>query len=187
MLHHSPLPVPCSPSPGSPMRPDSELLLETPRFRVVRQTQTLADGTLHKRETVVHPGAVVILPLVDAEHVVLIRNYRIAVDEELIELPAGTIDPGEDPLETARRELIEETGYRADDFRRLREFWVSPGILSERMHLFLATGLQPGAAKPEKGEQIRPFIASRREALALIDEEKIRDAKTLVGLMLWLK
>jgi ADP-ribose pyrophosphatase len=114
---------------------------------------------------------------------VLIRNYRIAVDEELLELPAGTIDPGEDPLETARRELAEETGYRAENFRRLTEFWVSPGILSERMHLFLATGLQPGAAALEKGEQIQTLVVAWDEALAMIDQQKIRDAKTLAGLL----
>jgi ADP-ribose pyrophosphatase len=114
---------------------------------------------------------------------VLIRNYRIAVDEELLELPAGTIDSGEDPLQTARRELAEETGFRAENFRRLTEFWVSPGILSERMHLFLATGLQPGSAALEKGEQIQNVIVSWAEALAMIDQQKIRDAKTLAGLL----
>ena len=113
----------------------------------------------------------------------MIRNYRIAVDEELLELPAGTIDPGEDPLQTARRELAEETGFRAENFCRLTEFWVSPGILSERMHLFLATGLQPGNAALEKGEQIQNVIVGWEEALALIDQQKIRDAKTLAGLL----
>jgi ADP-ribose pyrophosphatase len=165
------------------MRPEPELLLETRRFRVVRHTQPLADGTVHKRETVVHPGAVVIVGLPDPDHVVLIRNYRIAVDEELLELPAGTIDPGEDPLQTARRELAEETGYRTENLRRLTEFWVSPGILSERMHLFLATGLQSGPSALEKGEQIRTLVVGWDEALAMIDQQKIHDAKTLAGLL----
>jgi ADP-ribose pyrophosphatase len=165
------------------MRPDPELLLETSRFRVVRHIQRLADGTNHSRETVVHPGAVVILPLLPNDRLCLIRNYRIAVDEELIELPAGTINAGEDPLETARRELAEETGYRADEFQRLYEFWISPGILSERMHLYLATGLQPGPAALEAGEQIRTQIVSWEEAISLIERGQIRDAKTLVGLL----
>ncbi len=167
------------------MRTKPELLLETRRFNVVRHAQILPDGTTFYRETVVHPGAVVILGLVDSDHVVLIRNYRIAVDEELLELPAGTIEHGEDPLETARRELIEETGYRAEQFRRLTEFWVSPGILSERMHLFLATGLTPGPTAPEKEEQIRPLVVPWNEALAMIDQQKIRDAKTLAGILLY--
>lgn len=167
------------------MRAEPELLLETRRFRVVRHSQTLADGTIHQRETVVHPGAVVIVGLLDSDRVVLIRNYRIAVDEELLELPAGTIDPGESPLQTAERELAEETGYRAEHLRRLTEFWVSPGILSERMHLFLATGLHAGTAAPERGEQIQPLVVAWDDALALIDQQKIRDAKTLAGLLYW--
>jgi ADP-ribose pyrophosphatase len=165
------------------MRPEPELLLETSRFRVVRHVQQLPDGTNHTRETVVHPGAVAILPLLPGERVCLIRNYRIAVDEELVELPAGTMNVGEDPLETARRELAEETGYRADHFQRLYEFWISPGILSERMHLFLATGLHPGPAALEAGEQIKTLSVSWAEAMALVNDGKIRDAKTLVGLL----
>jgi ADP-ribose pyrophosphatase len=165
------------------VRPEPELILETSRFRVVRHRQRLADGTIHFRETVVHPGAVVILPILPDGRVCLIRNYRIAVDEELIELPAGTMNVGENPLETARRELAEETGYRADHFQRLHEFWISPGILSERMHLFLATDLQPGPAALEAGEQIQTLPVAWPEAMALIERGQIRDAKTLVGLL----
>ena len=86
----------------------------------------------------------VILPLIAPERVCLIRNFRMAVNETLVELPAGTIDPNEDPLETAKRELIEETGYRAGRMEKLAEFFMSPGILHERMHLFLATELERG-------------------------------------------
>jgi ADP-ribose pyrophosphatase len=164
---------------------EPEILLETPRFRVVRRSRQLADGAWHSRETVVHPGAAVILPWVDDDHVCLIRNYRVAVDEELIELPAGTIDPPEDPLDTARRELLEETGYRASTLEKLHEYWVSPGILSERMHFFVARDLTPGLAQPERGEQIKTLVISWRDALAMIDDRRIRDAKTIVGLLLY--
>ena len=98
------------------MRPTPELLLETRRFDVVRHAQTLADGSTCYRETVVHPGAVVILTMIDPERVVLIRNYRIAVDEELLELPAGTIERGEDPLETARANWPRKRAIVPDSF-----------------------------------------------------------------------
>jgi ADP-ribose diphosphatase len=159
-----------------------ETVLKTPRFRVVRLRRKLLDGTWHSREAVMHPGAAVILPLVDDDHICLIKNYRIAVDEELIELPAGTIDPSEDPLDTARRELLEETGYRAGSIEKLHEYWVSPGILNERMHFFVARELTPGTAQPERGEQIKTLVVSWHEALAMIDDRRIRDAKTIVGL-----
>jgi ADP-ribose pyrophosphatase len=162
-----------------------ELLLETSRFRVVRQTRRLPDGELHSRETVMHPGAAVILPLVEPDSICLIRNYRVAVDEELIELPAGTISPPEDPLETARRELAEETGYRAASFEKLHEFWVSPGILNERIHFFVARDLELGDAAREHGEQIHNMVVPWSEALAMIDRGEIRDAKTIVGLLLY--
>src|SRR5262245_26685866 len=95
------------------MDQEAELLLQGKRFRVVRMQQRGADGGLQDREVVIHPGAVVVVPLVTPEEVCLIRNFRVAVGETLVELPAGTLEPREDPLETARRELAEETGYRA--------------------------------------------------------------------------
>jgi ADP-ribose pyrophosphatase len=167
------------------MTDEPEILLETSRFRVVRQSRQLADGTVHSRETVVHPGAAVILPLIDADRICLIRNYRVGVDEELIELPAGTIDQGEDPLETARRELLEETGYSAGSLEKLHEFWVSPGILNERMHLFVARDLTPGHSRLERGEQIKTLVVSWSDALELLDRRRIRDAKTIVGLLFY--
>src|SRR5256885_1605929 len=162
-----------------------EILLRCRRFNIVRHFETLPDGTVHTRETVQHPGAVVILPMVDAEHVCLIRNYRIAVQETLIELPAGTLEPNEDPAETARRELIEETGYRAEKIELLSEFFMSPGILNERMRLFLATGLTAGETAREPGEIIQNLVVPWNEALAMVHDGRIRDAKSMVGLLIY--
>ena len=163
------------------MNPDT-LLLETRRFHVVRRTQRLASGVEHAREIVLHPGAVTILPLVDDDKVCLIRNFRLAVGETLIELPAGTLEPGEPPLLTAQRELEEETGYRARQMTPLHTFYMSPGILHERMHLFVATGLEPGPARRETGEEIENLVVPWAEALAMAADGRIQDAKTLVGL-----
>jgi ADP-ribose pyrophosphatase len=153
------------------------------RFRVVRHTQRLRDGSTAIRETVQHPGAVAVLPILPDGRVCLIRNYRIAVDQTLLELPAGTLEPGEDPAECAGRELSEETGFRAGKLEKLTEFFMSPGILNERMHLFLATELVGGAAELEAGEEIELAIVSWEEALAHVREGRIRDAKTLAGLL----
>lgn len=164
---------------------DHEVLLSTSRFRVERRQRALADGRTLVREVVVHPGAVVILPLVDRDRVCLLKNYRLAVGETLWELPAGTLEPGEDPAQTAHRELIEETGYRAGAIRPLHQFWMSPGILSEKMHLYLATDLSPGPAEPEWSEELEPSVIAWNDALAMVDRGEIRDAKTLVGLLWW--
>lgn len=160
-----------------------EELLATRRFRVVRHRQTGPDGRELVRDTVQHPGAVAILPLLAGDQVCLIRNYRIAVGKTLIELPAGTLEPDEDPAVTAYRELIEETGYRADSIEKLREFTMSPGILNERMYLFLAQGLTAGATALEAGEQIDSLVVSWSDAMRMVYDGTIEDAKTLVGLM----
>jgi ADP-ribose pyrophosphatase len=160
-----------------------DLLLTAKRFRVVRKTRTTAKGETDTREIVRHPGAVVLLPLLDDGRVVLIRNYRMSVDQTLIELPAGTIDPGEDPLETARRELTEETGYRAGSIELLTSYYPSPGILDERMRVYVAKGLVPGRPEPDVGEEIELLPATWDDALAMIGDGRIEDAKTIAGLL----
>jgi len=153
------------------------------RFRVVRLVESAADGSRHVREVVRHPGAVAIVPLVDGQSVCLVRNHRCAVGSELIELPAGTLEPGEPPAATAHRELAEETGYRAGRMELLAEFYTSPGILDERMYLYLATELVPGPAAPEPGERLQPIVVAWDEAMAMLRRGEIRDAKTLAGLL----
>jgi ADP-ribose pyrophosphatase len=168
---------------GGSVADASEELLSTRKFRVVRRVRALSDGSLHAHDIVVHPGAVAILPLLDDGRVCLIRNYRMSVDRTLIELPAGTLEPGEDPLECARRELIEETGLRASSLEPLLEFYMSPGILNEKMHVVLATGLREGEAALEPGEQIERLVVTWPEAMELVRQGTIQDAKTLAGLL----
>jgi len=160
-----------------------DVLFSGGRFRVVRRVQVTPDGQKHLRPIIEHPGAVTILPLIDPQRICLLRNYRVAVERELIELPAGTLEPAEDPAHTAARELAEETGYRARRIELLTTFYTSPGILDERMYLYVASGLEPGPQALEPGEQIETWIVSWDEALAMARDGRIRDAKTLVGLL----
>ena len=165
------------------MPADSEVLLVASRFKIVREYQETREGR-RPREIVRHPGAVVVLPLLDDGRVCLIRNYRLSVKQTLIELPAGTLEPGEEPIVNAERELIEETGYRAVKLEQLHAFYLSPGILDERMHLFLATGLTAGATALEAGEEIENLIVPWEEALEMAVDGRIQDAKSIVGLLL---
>ena len=162
---------------------DSEVLLTGKIFQVVRKTLVSPGGKRRERQVIRHPGAVVLLPLLDDGRIVLIRNYRIAAEEYLIELPAGTLEPNEEPLAAAHRELAEETGYRARRMERLTTFYSSPGILEERMHLYRATGLQPGPTELQGDEEIETLLTTREDALAMIRDGRIKDAKTLVGLL----
>ena len=164
---------------------DAEVLLKTGRFTVIRREYATPDGCKHVRESVQHPGAVVVLPLLEDARVCLIRNYRHAVEQTLVELPAGTLEPNEDPIRTAARELEEETGYRAGAIEPLCQFFMSPGILNERMHVYLATGLTPGPSRLEPGEQIEPLLVPWSEALAMAEDGRIQDAKTLVALFFY--
>ena len=164
------------------MSESTRLLLETSRFDVIQHQQERAGRHL-VRETVRHPGAVAIVPILEGDRVCLIRNYRISVGATLIELPAGTRDADEQPQQTAIRELEEETGYRAESWQLLARCYMSPGILNEEMHIFLASGLTAGAPAREAGEEIENLIVSWAEALQLIQRAEICDAKTLVGLL----
>ncbi len=161
---------------------EPETVFQGRRFRVERLSQVAPDGTEHIREVVRHPGAVTILPLLDDGRVCFVRNFRAAVDRTLIELPAGTLEPGEHPAETAQRELAEETGYRAGDISPMAVFYTSPGILDEQMHLYLATELTPGPMALDPGEDLQPWLATWEEAMQMARDGRIHDAKTLTGL-----
>ncbi len=162
---------------------DLATLLETRRFRVVRTQADDSDGKIPAREVIRHPGAVAILPILNDGRVCLIRNRRLSCDEELIEIPAGTLEPNEDPRVTAERELGEETGFRAARFTKIHEFLLSPGILDERMHLFLAEDLTAGPTELQPDEQIQPLWVAWDDAMQMAFDGRIHDAKTLVGLL----
>jgi ADP-ribose pyrophosphatase len=161
------------------------ILFKGQRFRVVELQQRTADGTLAPRQVVIHPGAVLIVPLLDGDRVCLIRNERVAVAKTLVELPAGTLDGGEPPQSAAVRELQEETGYAAARWRELPGFFMSPGILNERMHVFVAEGLTEGDPRRESGENIDNLVVPWSEAMRMAESGEIEDAKTLGALLLW--
>lgn len=148
------------------------------RFAVDR---VVHDG--RDRDIVRHPGAAVIVPIVGEDQICLIRNYRVAVEQTLIELPAGTLEPNEPPEVTAARELTEETGYSAQSVELLVQFYPSPGIMDERMFVYLATGLVEGSPEREAGEEIENLVVSLPEALAMIGDGRIKDGKTIAGLL----
>jgi len=160
-----------------------EVLFQGRRFRVERAMQRTPDGAEHVREVVRHPDTVTVLPLLDDGRICFVQNYRVAVGQTLVELPAGVVEPGEDPALTARRELAEETGYQAERIELLSTFYTSPGILDERMYLYLATSLKAGQATPEPGEDLQPLLATWDEALSMARDGRIQDAKTLAGLL----
>jgi ADP-ribose pyrophosphatase len=160
-------------------------LLDAGRFRVVEQSVTRPDGQTASCRYVENPGAVAILPLVDDRRLCLIRNRRLTVRKTLVEVPAGMCEAGETPLETARRELAEETGYQAARWEPLAEFFPSPGVLSERMHLFVARDLAAGEPAREENEEIENLVLSWDEALAMLDRGEIEDGKTIVALLIY--
>jgi ADP-ribose pyrophosphatase len=152
------------------------------RFRV--DTVALPNGSTAQREIIGTPGAVVVVPLTDDRRVRLVRQYRSAIGQFLLELPAGTLEPGEAPDQAAPRELAEETGDRAAHWRRLAGFFTVPGICDEYLHLYLATGLTPGQTNQEVDEFIEVLTLPLDEALAMVHAGEIRDAKTIIGLLM---
>lgn len=137
-----------------------------------------------KRQLVRHPGAVVVLPLLDNGDVVLIRNWRASVEGWMWELPAGTLERGEEPAACAARELREETGYQAATIRALGRFHTSPGLSDEVMWAFVATGLAAGPQRLEAGEQIGVAVTPRARALGMIASGDLTDAKSMLALLL---
>jgi ADP-ribose pyrophosphatase len=137
------------------------------------------------REVVVHPGAVVILPFVDEQTIVLIRNRRYVIGQPLIELPAGTLEKTEPPMNCAGRELLEETGYLAGKMKVIGNFFSSPGILTEKMYAFAAYDLQKQNQQLEEGEEIELLQVSFDEAVDMIRHGEITDAKTIATILMY--
>jgi ADP-ribose pyrophosphatase len=162
-----------------------ELIYKGRKIQLARDTIPGPDGGLIDRDVILHPGAAAILALLDQDHVCLLENERPIVGETLLEIPAGTLDPGESPELAARRELAEETGYRARSWKKLAEFFPSPGVLSERTHLYLARDLTPGARQLERDENLEPKIVAWNDAVRGALDGTIHDAKTLVAILLW--
>jgi len=142
----------------------------------------IENGKFTSREIVEHRGAAAIVPLLSEGEVILVRQYRYAVSAELLEIPAGTLEPGEEPEDCAKRELEEETGYRCQAIAKVLECFVAPGYSTEKIHIYLAKGLTKTRTKTEEDENITvesfPFVA----ALDKIRSGEIQDAKTIAGL-----
>jgi ADP-ribose pyrophosphatase len=134
-----------------------------------------------KRSVVRHAGSAVMMAVDDKKRILLVRQYRLPADAYLWELPAGKLDEGEKPLHAAKRELAEETGYQAKNWKKLVSFFASPGYVQERMTIFLATDLKAGAATPMDDERIETRWFKRKEVAEMIRDGKIQDAKTIIG------
>jgi len=163
----------------------SSKLVYQGRLLEVREDEVrLPDGKTSRREYIVHPGAAVMLAMPDAQTVIMERQYRYALREHVFELPAGKIDPGEDALETAKRELLEETGYRARNWRHLLTTYPVVGYANERIEIYLARDLEYVGHVLDDGEFLDVFTLPLAQALDWARSGRIKEAKTVLGLLL---
>jgi ADP-ribose pyrophosphatase len=167
-------------------RLDGEVVFDGCFLKVTRDRITLPDGAETYREFIRHPGAVVILPLFDDGSVLLEKQFRYPLDKVFIEYPAGKIDPGEDHLECARRELQEETGYTASNWDFVCTIHNAIAYSDEHLELYLARGLTAGPARLDEGEFLETFRATVPELLEMVKSGQITDVKTVIGTF-WLE
>jgi ADP-ribose pyrophosphatase len=164
----------------------SKVVYEGPVFGVRRDEVLEPSGVRATREVITHPGSVVVLPVLPDGKIILIRQYRHATRQFLWELVAGRIDDGEAPRQAAKRELIEETGYRAKSFKVFLDVFPTPGFLEERMYILLAEGVTPGDAQPEEDEKIVSRAYSVAELKEMIRKGHLRDAKSVAGILFYI-
>lgn len=150
-------------------------------FSVVEEVAHDPDGFEIHRSIVRHPGSAVMMAVDEKSRILLVKQFRLPAEQYLWELPAGRLDPGEDALQAAQRELREETGYKAENWTPLTEFWASPGYVAEKMHVFLATGLSEGEKEPMEDERIEVGWFSSGDVGRMIRDGQISDAKTMIG------
>lgn len=156
-------------------------------FSVVEEVAHDPDGFEIHRSIVRHPGSAVMMAVDEKSRVLLVKQFRLPAEQYLWELPAGRLDAGEAALEAAKRELREETGYQAQNWTKLAEFWASPGYVAERMHVFLATALTEGQKEPMEDERIEVGWFSMDDVGRMILDGQISDAKTMVGYFMYLE
>ncbi|HEY8996779.1 MAG TPA: NUDIX hydrolase [Edaphobacter sp.] len=168
----------------------SKVVFKGKVFSVNRDEVIEPGGYRNVREVIRHNGSVVVLAVDESKNpvdpdIILERQYRHAAGQFLLELPAGRVEPGESTLAAAKREMIEETGYRAKKWSLLTKYFASPGFLGEWMQIYLARDIREGIAQPEEDEKIEVIRMPLSEALQLASANKIHDGKTLIGLLLY--
>ena len=154
-------------------------------IRLVERKMVLPNGRRTTFHIVEHPGAVAIVPVHANGDVVLLKQFRPTIGMEIYEIPAGTIEKGEGPLATAKREIVEETGFKAKRWDKIADFYTAPGFCDERMHVYVARDLTPAKADGDDDEILKPVRMSIDAALKLIRTRRIRDAKSIAGLLLY--
>ncbi len=147
----------------------------------------LPDNSQGSREIIEHSGGATIIPVTTDNNIIMVKQYRKAPEEILLELPAGKLEKGESPLECVKRELEEETGYRAHNIKKLFSFYTSPGYSNEILHLFIGEQLEFTSRNPDPGEFIERIIIKPEEIMDLIFDGKIKDSKTIIGLLYFLR
>lgn len=163
----------------------SRTIFDGKLIRVQLDEVELPDGRTSTREIVKHPGAVAVLAFTEEGKLVLVRQYRNPLEKTILEIPAGKLEPGEDPKACAFRELEEETGYRAEDMQPIVSFYTSPGFADEKIHLFEARGLTKGEMRPDTDEFVEVEELTLEEAYAKMEEGLICDAKTVAAVYFW--
>lgn len=164
----------------------SELIYKGKILNLRLDKVILPNGREAKREIIEHSGSVAILPLIDKDKFLLVRQYRKPLEKTLLEIPAGRIEKGENLKECAKRELREETGYQSNDFKKLASVYLAPGYSSEIIHIFLARNLKKSKPNPDEDEFIKTVILNKKEVLDKIIDNKIKDSKTIVSILLFL-